>query len=435
VAAAVTTIVRRGELGSRRLIKSGGFGDVYRVDGRGKPVAYKEFTSEEAMQARSARMAVDMRDRLSLDDRQVLDRLSVWPHAMVEDGPGRVCGLLMPLLPDAFFTRLIDPESGRPEKKPRDLAWLPASESQRRAAGVDVPDVEMTDRLALLAQLSFVVGWLHRRGWVYGDLNLHNVAFALAPTRIKLLDCDSAAPLSDSGRRQGHQPAWEPPERPALQDETTDVYKLGLAVLRCLVPGRNASTRRSPRKLQRVLDPTGFALISNALSDPARRPAARELYRYLRHTVQDRMQPPHVSAVDIEARRWLRGQDLRINWIAADAAEAVITTGNGRRERVDTSVDATGCTIRPEVSGPVAVEFRNRYGTVTVDLGELRLYELPPFSVSPGLLPAVEVSAEVRGKDLAGCDSAFRDGLHLPFFDPVHAVRARIGTTGRLPDE
>jgi hypothetical protein len=430
----VTTIVRRADVRARRLIKSGGFGDVYRVDGFRQPVAYKEFTSEHATQARAARMAVDLRDRLSRDDRKVLDRLSVWPRALVEDS-GRVCGLLMPLLPEAFFTRLIDPQSGQPEKRPRDLAWLPSSESQRRAAGVDVPDVEMTDRLALLAQLSYVMAWLHRRDWVYGDLNLHNVAFALAPARIKLLDCDSAAPLSDVHRRQGHQPAWEPPEcqtaggPPVLQDTATDVYKLGLAALRCLVPGQNASTRRSPRKLRRVLDPTGFDLMSRALSGPARRPAAKELYAYLRQTVQARTGPPQVTRIDIEALRWLRGQDLRINWLVAGASEAVITTGNRRQERVDASVHTTGYTVRPDVSGAVIVEFRNRFGTVTVDLGELRLYELPPFSVLPGLLPAVEVSS-VRGKkDPAGRAVLARDGFHLP----VGEIRARVGTTGGVP--
>jgi hypothetical protein len=184
-----------------------------------------------------------------------------------------------------------------------------------------------------------------------------------------------------------------------------------------------------------VLDPPGFALISRALSGPAQRPSAKELYRYLRQTVQDRMQPPQVSGVEIEARRWLRRQDLRIRWQVAGASEAVITTGNGHRERVDAGVNTTGYTIRPEVSGPVVVEFCNRYGAVTVDLGELRLYELPPFSVSPGLLPVVEVSAEVRGKDPAGRDRALRDGLQLSVFDPVDAVRARIGTTGAGRDE
>jgi hypothetical protein len=48
VEAVVTTIIRRADLGPRRLIKSGGFGDVYRVNGSGQPVAHKEFTSELA---------------------------------------------------------------------------------------------------------------------------------------------------------------------------------------------------------------------------------------------------------------------------------------------------------------------------------------------------------------------------------------------------
>jgi hypothetical protein len=223
----VTTIIRRADLGSRQLIKSGGFGDVYRLDrfrlaGSRQPMAYKEYTSEQSMQARAARMAVDLRDGLSNDDRKALDRLSVWPQVLVEDS-GRVCGVLMPLLPDAFFTPLTDPQSGRPESKPRDLAWLPASESQRRAAGVDVPDVEMTDRLVLLAQLAYVVAWLHRRGWVYGDLNLHNVVFALSPARIKLLDCDSSAPSATPGAgrvisRPGSPRSARPPaDRPSCR--------------------------------------------------------------------------------------------------------------------------------------------------------------------------------------------------------------------------
>jgi hypothetical protein len=436
----MTTVVRRADLGTRQLIKSGGFGDVYRVDGlrprRGRqPLAYKEFTSEQPAQARAVRMAVDLRDGLSDKDRTVLDRLSAWPCALVEES-GRVCGLLMPLLPDAFFTSLIDPQSGRPEKKPRDLAWLSAGESQRRVAGVDVPDVELTDRLVLLGQLAYVIAWLHRRDWVYGDLNLHNVVFALDPARIKLLDCDSAAPLGDTRRRQGHQPAWEPPEcqiaggPSVLQDEATDVYKVGLAALRCLVPGRNASTRRSPRKLQRVLDPAGFDLMSRALSARTQRPAARELYSYLHQAVLDRTGPPRVTRVGLESRRWPRGQDLRVNWVVAAAAEAVITTGNRRQERVDVGLHATGYTIRPEVSGPVVVEFRNRYGTATADLGELRLFELPPFSVSPGLLPAVEVSAVVRRKDPAGRGDPPRPGFHPPVIEPPREMRVRIGMKG-----
>ncbi len=73
--------------------------------------------SEPDRQARAARMAVDLRDGLDRNDRDLLDRLSAWPRALVEDDSGRVCGLLMPLLPDDFFTHLIDPQSGRTRRR------------------------------------------------------------------------------------------------------------------------------------------------------------------------------------------------------------------------------------------------------------------------------------------------------------------------------
>jgi hypothetical protein len=399
VAAALTSIVDRAALGSLELIASGGFGDVYlvgqfRLPGNAGALAYKEFTSEHDLQARAVRMTVDLRDSLDHADRHMLDELSVWPQALVENDSGLVCGLLMPLLPADFFTQLIDPPSGQRSNKPRDLAWLVASAAHRQAAGVDLPDVELTDRFVLLAQLCYVVAWLHRRGWVYGDLNLHNVAFALAPARIKLLDCDAAAPLRDTQRRQGHQAGWEPPEdqtaRDAgcLQDTTTDVYKLGLAILRCLTPGKHASTRTSTRRLRGLLDPAGFRLVSDALSDRAR-PTARDLYCYLQQTAQARMDPPRVTSIRIPGHAWPRGQDIRIDWRVTGASEVVITTGNVHHQRVDPSVHTTGYTIRPTVSGPLVIDFRNRFAAVTVNLGQVRLYDLPAFPAPS--LPAFEM--------------------------------------------
>jgi hypothetical protein len=398
VATQLTSVVPRSALGPLELIHSGGFGKVFlvkrfRLGENPTALAYKEFTSDHDLQARAARKAVDLRDGLDQKDRAVLDELSAWPLGLVENSRGQVCGLLMPLLPPDFFTRLIDPYSGNIDNKPRDLAWLVASRAQREVARVDVPDVELTDRLVLLAQLCYVVAWLHRRGWVYGDINLHNVAFALAPARIKLVDCDAAAPLSDMQRRQGHQAGWEPPENPIpggspmLQDTVTDVYKLGLAILRGLTPGKHASTRKSARRLCDVLDPSGLDLVSKALGDRAQRPSARELYRYLQQTAQARMDPPHVVRIDIPGAVWPRGQDVRITWQVTGATEAVITSGDALQGRVDPSVHVTGYTIRPTVSGPLLVTFRNRYGVVTIDLGQLRLFDLPAFPLPGDVLP------------------------------------------------
>jgi serine/threonine protein kinase len=383
------------------LIKAGGFGEVYQLQLNRDPriagdFAYKEFTSDHAMQVRSARLAVEFRKGLSASDQEVLDEFYAWPQALVESSPGEVCGLLMPLLTDDFFARLVDPISGESSKKPRDLVWLTTSENQRRAAGVDVHDLGLTERLVILAQLCYSIAWLHRRGWVYGDLNLHNAVFALDPVSVKLLDCDSAAPLSDNRRRQGHQLGWAPPEcsnDDVAQDTVTDVYKLGLAVLRCLTPGKHASTRTSPRKLQGVLDPSGYELIKDALSNRDERPSSKELYCYLRDAAEARMGPPQVNRIDLQTRRWIRGQDLRIHWDVTGATAATITTGTGQRESVDMAPNATGYTLRPEISGPVFVEFRNKFGSVAVDLGDVALFELPAFSTSqqPQLRPYVPV--------------------------------------------
>lgn len=165
------------------------------------------------------------------------------------------------------------------------------------------------------------------------------------------------------------------------------MYKLGLAALRCLTPGKHASTRTSTRRLSGVLDPAGFDLVNRALSNRANRPSASQLYRYFHQTVQTQMEPPQVLSIDLPGQAWPRGQDIRINWRVTGATEAVITTGNADQQHVDPSVHVTGYTIRPATSGPLTVEFRNRFAAVTVKLGQLRLFDLPPFATTGDLLP------------------------------------------------
>ena len=139
------------------------------------------------------------------------------------------------------------------------MSWLVSSAEQRTAAQVDFGDISRTDRLVMLAQLAYVIGWLHKHGWVFGDLSFSNAVFALNPPRILLLDCDGAAALAKRGRKQSSTPFWDPPECPIeeppggrkqdRQDDVTDVYKLGLAVLRCLTPGKGASSSRNLSRL------------------------------------------------------------------------------------------------------------------------------------------------------------------------------------------
>ena len=200
----------------------------------------------------------------------------------------------MPVVPQDFFCRL-DTGSGGIEPRPREMSWLTATSDRRKAAGIDLRDVTRTERLIVLAQLVRTIALLHRHGWVFGDISSKNVVFKIDPPLIMLLDCDSAAPLSDLSRRQPSTPFWLPPElsgqppSQSLQDDATDVYKLGLAIVRCLLPGPGATTTSYPGRLAGQLDAEGIGLVTRALSDDrSERPSARELYDYLDRAVSAR---------------------------------------------------------------------------------------------------------------------------------------------------
>ena len=110
----------------------------------------------------------------------------------------------MPLIPPDFFCPMEDPDTGQIEDMPREMIWLAASAEQRAAVQLTLPDVAMLERLILLGQLIWAIGRLHKLGWVFGDISLRNVVFALHPPRVLLIDCDGAAPLSDLARQRAH---------------------------------------------------------------------------------------------------------------------------------------------------------------------------------------------------------------------------------------
>ena len=395
--------VRKADLGKLTLLGEGGFGQVFRADefllpGDAMTLAYKEFTKEKDEQAKSARAATVFRDGLSAEDRDELDQYCTWPRALVVESQGTVCGLLMPLIPQEFFCRLADSASGQLSSKPREMSWLIATAEQRAAAQVDLERVDQMERLILLAQLIYAVGRLHKHGWVFGDLSFKNAAFALNPPRLKLLDCDGAAALNDLGRNQLSTPFWDPPECQAgqhrLQDTVTDVYKLGLAILRCLTPGKGAATSRAIARFAGELDPQGIALIADALSsDRARRPTAKDLYTYFYAVVLSRITVPEIKMARLAKPFVLRGGETRIEWQLEKATNVTILVGSNQPVPVDLAAHPKGFSFRPEGSGPVSIEVANQFGTVTADIGDLDLYELPPFTVDFGYLPKPQVPA------------------------------------------
>ena len=392
--------IDRASLGPLKEIAGGGFGKVYRAEQYHLPrdpsaIAYKEFTIQVAEQARAAENAVSFRDSLGSADRDDLDRCTVWPRAVVEER-GTVVGLLMPLITQEFFFKTTDLATGQPASKLRELQWLIANTNQLAANGLK--DVDETERLVLLAQLVYDIARLHKQHWVYGDLSFKNAAFSVSPLRMILLDCDGAADLRDRLRKQSHSLGWDPPEcaQRNVQDKATDVYKLGLAILRCLNPGKGAATMKDPNRVVGQLDQAGADMVARALDqDPAQRPTAKELYAYLRGVVASRTAPPEMIMARLTTPIRARGMDARVEWQIANVSEVSIRVGTNPPMTVPVTVMGG-----PQLhafpardSGPVTLEARNRYGAVRVDLGDLELYEIPPFKPEQliGTLPRLAV--------------------------------------------
>jgi hypothetical protein len=402
--------ISKADLGSLKELAEGGFGKVYRVadyhlpgDPKDQAYAYKEFTREKAQQGHASRAAVAFRDQLSAAERAELDLYAAWPRAVVEDH-GAVAGLLMPLIPPDFFCELIDGMTGNRDSAPREMQWLIASQAQRDAAEIDLSPVDKTQRLTLLAQLVYAVGRLHKRGWVFGDLSFKNAVFAVDPPRMMLIDCDGAASVGDPLRKQAHTPQWKPPECEStpghayfdMQDTVTDVYKLGLAVLRCLSPGKGAGSAKDPARLAQELDAAGLDLITRATgADRAARPAAKELYAYLYSLQRARVHLPEVIFARLATPLRVRGMDARIEWQIANVSEVTIRVGASAPMIVPVAASAGPQlhVFTPRESGPVTIEAENRHGAVRVDLGELIIYEIPPFDPKSliGTLPRLAV--------------------------------------------
>jgi TIR domain len=309
------------------------FLDDFHLPGTSVPLAYKEFTREHVRQARAARAAIEFRATLDPSVQPMLDERTAWPRALVERSDSKeVSGFLLPLLPKDHYCRLMDPVDAHVISTPRMMTWLISTARQRKAAGIDLVDVDKTERLMLLAQLSHAIGLLHGHDWVFGDLHFGKVTFALNPPRIKLLGCAGAATLLDLSRRQGSAPFWEPPElvlsvgkgtrHPGVQDKSTDVYKLGLAILRSLTPGQGASMTTDSIRIKDELDDEGAALVAGALSpDRLHRPAADELCSYLSRIVSQRIGMPETLVIGQKMPEPLNtsGGHVFISYVSDDA--------------------------------------------------------------------------------------------------------------------
>ncbi len=401
--------VPKSQLGTLEFIAEGGAGRVHRVvnpvSGLPSPLAYKEVRTDvdpKVQQAAKKAMvdAVVLRDAMPAADQAELDTVTTWPFALVEDG-GADVGVLMPLLGPDFFIATKPP--GKPAgRRVFELQLLSASDKLIQGLGIDRSEADDDlVRLALMARLAYAFELIHRHpdGLVYGDLNLKNAAIATNPPRLMLLDCDGVARLSDQSRDQMLTLFFKPPEivsgQQRLQDKQTDVYKLGLCVIRGLARGPGVTQISSPTNnsmIPGLLDQTGIDLLERAVgADRSRRPTAEDLKDYLVERVHTLVQPPELLSAAINCRTLLRGSQAIVTWSHRHATKLRIHGVNGFEVQIpDPDGHPHGYAIQPPTSGPILVEAINKHGTDQIEAGYIDYCELPPFDIQQqlqGFLP------------------------------------------------
>lgn len=398
--------VARSALEPLKPLAEGGMAKVYMVGGAvpqlpGKLV-FKELKGPPAVTAANRtrmldamRTAVGLRDAMTQAERQELDLVTVWPLAMVEDGSGDI-GLLMQCLSDDFFIDAV------PSRRVFEFQLLGAGPEQAKKLGIEQSRKPADDdlvRLALMSHLAWAVEVIHRprngRRLVYGDLSLRNAAVAGAPPKIRprilLMDCDGVADETDSGRLQPNTPFFVPPEiqskQVPLQDQLTDVYKLGLCIIRGLARGRGSTQLADPASTlipKGLLDQAGIDLLNRAIgADRAQRPTAEDIKDYLVGRVLDLAEPPTLISAQLSSDVALRGSEVFVHWAHKGGLTVrIFNTMKDLDETVGADAWPNGYPVKPKTAGDIFISVINKHGEDTGPVGRLHYYEIPPLKIN-----------------------------------------------------
>jgi hypothetical protein len=395
--------VKRSQLEPLKPLAEGGMAQVFRVGGTVAQVpgelVFKELKASVKATDRpklldAMRNSVALRDAMSAKERDELDSVTVWPLAMVEH-QGVDVGLLMKCIPPTFFIDAL------PGPRVFEFQLLCADDSQAQKNGYAksrAPADKDLVRLALMARLAYAIEVIHRprggRRLVYGDLSLRNAAVAANPPKkippdILLMDCDGVADESDLTRTQPNTPFFVPPEQKQqkLQDQLTDVYKLGLCVIRGLARGRAATQLTDPASPlipPCLLDQAGIGLLKRATGvDRSQRPTAEEIKIYLVGRVLDLAEPPTLLTAELSSNVVLRGSEVFVRWTHKGGKSVRIFNDVKNLDEPGIGADAypNGYPVKPQTACEIWVAVANDHGEDAASAGRLHYYEVPPLKI------------------------------------------------------
>ncbi|WP_328645147.1 hypothetical protein OHS58_33515 [Amycolatopsis sp. NBC_00348] len=352
------------------------------------PLVYKEF---HAGQVKTGLAAI-VRARLKLDPvRQArLDAIAAWPCRIVGD-ENQATGLLMPRIPDSFFDRIVLLGSGgtKPSLRLAMNLFIPTGLANR----IGRPEPTEEQRISICRDFASALSFFHEElRMVFGDINPQNAAYRIGDEpQVMFIDCDGARALGVVGADlQLNAPDWVPPEGGRLT-LASDLYKLGLFVLRCLSPSRGGSILLDPDEVGSGLDTEGRAMLRRAITGAqADRPSARAWFVHLSRLLGDAIEPPKLLDVGLDADFVLSGRPTELHWTAEDATSIEVVTS---RERLvfDGRPGAGSVALVFTEPGFVMVRAVNDLGIDNRVLGPLTVVTPPVQQPMPIAMPVLDM--------------------------------------------
>lgn len=343
------------------------------------------------------------RSGMAADTRRWLDRFTLWPVRAVVDRD-QVLGVVMPLI-DPGFMHHIRHDMGTLAHRPREAQWLMTA-PELLARSTTSGDATTEDRFGVCRDLAAALRLLHDSGITFGDISPKNALWRVddAPT-LQLIDCDGARWAGTRTTvRQLNTPDWNPPE-PGPLSPATDLYKLGLFVLRVLAPGRGQTGSRDPERARPLLGDIGTGMLAAALgAPPSGRPTAAQWFHHL--TTRAPVAPPSIHSVRLDDDVVVRGRPVVVEWDATGAIEVDVHLLDGPSVRVAANEPPTA-TVSPLRSGPIRIVARNRFGETVRDTA-------PVFVLDPPVIRAPAVPDPTAGTVLALPEFPAPDFVSVP---------------------
>jgi hypothetical protein len=172
---------------------------------------------------------------MSPPDGRLVRAAIAWPAARVVDS-GLTVGVVIPRAPDSFVGTLLLPSGRRANPAPLEIDWLCSPDEVLHARGLRVPTGQ--ERHGSCWRIATIADLLARHGLVYGDWSYSNAFWNPDDGSVYVIDMDSCG---FGARPWVQQNDWRDPlvAEGERMDGTTDRYRVGLLVARCLTGTRD----------------------------------------------------------------------------------------------------------------------------------------------------------------------------------------------------